>query len=166
MMTQTQPGLVRASRQVLLPFALIAYGSLHSGALVQRWLGMAGGSFELWIFAVWLMPVAFLWRSGAENDLSALCAGAILSMSGVLGSADVLIYFGLATSIAALLPFSTAKLLWILSATSWMTNLSFGLPQLSPDGALWCRMGLALLGITFFAWGLVLRESPGSSDPR
>jgi hypothetical protein len=140
-----------------LPFACIAYASLHCGAALSP---LAGGQFDagiFMVFCVWLMPIAFLWNQEARRDWFLLALGGGSTLAGVLSQESPLIIAGLALSLAALLPFSINKLIWVAAAVGWMPEFRAFEPSVPASALLWGRMGVAVFGVIAYAWTANLR---------
>ena len=143
---------------LVLPALLIAVWGVAAGRdLFMGWLRTPLATPGWVAFLIWLLPVMMLWVPGRQ-DAGGLAAGVACLAAGGLLSAEMLIYLGLAATVAGLLPFSIAKLAWLVAAAGWMPGFAGVAGFGEPGGLIWARVGVVLMGVVVYAWATLLHE--------
>ena len=151
-----EPG--REGGGFLVVVALLVFSFLQARDLFLGWGSTPMDALSWVAFAVWLLPVLFLWQPG-HQDGGGLAAGLVCTLLGVFGFGQEWICLGLAATIAGLLPFSIGKFAWLVAAAGWMPALGAVAGGGPPGALIWARAGIVLMGLVVYAWTMLLTET-------
>lgn len=140
---------------------ILLYCGWNALELITSWQGGVeiGGSIA---FLFWLLPVIDYWlirRKVATPNTVMLIIALSFSLLGVLGSVNVVKYFGFALAIASFIPFNWFNLIWIGSMLTWTPAFGWFSLHYFPHQAQIVRCVIALLASISLIWYTRVKRS-------
>jgi hypothetical protein len=153
---QAPDGVLRVStfQPAAAGAAICAYAAWNARGLLAAWLHSPFDRSGSLAFALWVLPIAWLWRKGACGPgmvtPAAFAIGLAVSFAGLATDLNVFEYLGLAIALAGFLPVRPATFLWLACAVSWMpaAGWAFSSHGALPVNCLRAATGLAAAVLT------------------
>ena len=124
---------MKISAPPLVALAILFYCAWNSFHILSDWFGDDPLAHFAWLaFVIWIFPLILYWTPGSFLGASrAPCNAFLLALAlatsflGMIGSLNVLQYFGLALALGGVLPWSWNLAIWIVCSVSWMPALAW-----------------------------------------
>ena len=158
---------MRFLKMIRVEWLLAAFCAWHAaGPLLQAWQHSPFERFGWLALIIWLIPAARMVCCGADTsrDFKLAIISLVVSLTGMIGDLNVLVYCGLAGVIGAMANVSGRGWLWLVLAVCWIPafSLLFSRLQFTPHMVQALRLLVALLAA---ALGLCWLQPPPRKTP-
>jgi hypothetical protein len=121
-------GLMKPKLNIILALIILLYCLWNSADMFKSWVSAPYERFSWLFFLLWLLPLIYLWilkstgkwAGGLPVNNFFLWAALIITLLGILGNINAVIYVGLAFSMASFMPWGPFLLIWLAGSISWM----------------------------------------------
>ena len=148
-------------KAVGLELAVFAFCAWQAADLITAWRHSPFDRLGWLSFAIWLLPLGFVWFWGPATPTGSLpltAAALVTSLAGRVLDMHLIICGALALAGAALAPAGPRRFIWLIGALCWMPVTGWLLHSLPASAVAALRLSLALASVG--VWLPPLSRSP------